>query len=291
MTDHTPDWASLVFDPTFLARVDKLALKRFGQPGLAEEAASFVLEGLSQNQWAACTHYSGRAKPLTYLLTLVNNLLEAFSRQRFGRPRPPEWLKREGDLWVQLWAKVCLERQLIPSVIDAYSSLREPDFIRDIIRTIKARLPWCGESQREIPADCFQCGTEDPHSPDIEDASIAQRLDEQALEVTLAHLHAVFFSADCPSDANMTNANIDPTTPRNANWQALRAQLDLTAQEHLLLKLVHQEGVKLNQVAKILAMPSYQPGRLLKALYARIAGALAACNITIDHTQLGGPDA
>lgn len=273
-------WPELVFDPAFMAHIDRLALKRFGQQGLAEEAASHVIAGLSANDWAACRHYQGRAQPRTFLLSLAVHLLEEFARQRFGRPRPPEWLKREGDLWVKVWVKICLERQLPQSVIESASqSERDPGFVAAIIRTIKARLPWCGESRREIPADCLCCDESDPADAALIDASIQERLSHVELEQTLLQLHRVFFSNDCPSTQSM---NTEPESP----WVKFRTQLALTAEELLLLRMVHQEGMKLTQIAKLLGMPSYQPGRLLKDLYQRIAIQLANCNIHIDTTAL-----
>ena len=148
------DWHTIILQPQWLTRLERQAFKRFSQQGLAEEACSYVLEKLSQNHWASCQQYTGKAKPETFLYTLVGNLLEEFARKRFGRPRPPQWLQREGDLWVKLWKMVCLERQLIPIVVEQFAqqSERATEFVHSIIRTIKARLPWCGSSNREIPA-------------------------------------------------------------------------------------------------------------------------------------------
>lgn len=269
MTDSTPptDWATLVLNPELLARIDRLAQRRFGQPGLAEEAATYALEKISRDNWAACRRYSGAASPSTYLLTLVSHAIEEFSRHRFGRPRPPEWLKREGELWVRVWRFICLERQAPQSVIDrlCQNQQRDPAFVKNVIARIKAKLPWCGASPREIPADCEECG--------FEQELASEHLDEHLLgrerESTLLQLHQLFFAEDCPSEETMTD------TP---NWQALRDRLNLSAEEKLLLKLVHQQGLKHKQIAAMLGMPAYQPGRLLKALHQRIATVLRECN-------------
>ena len=74
------DWHKLVLTTEWLERIDRLALRRFGQPGLAEEAAAYVLDGLADGDWAVCRHYSGRSRPEHYLLTVINNLFEEFSR-------------------------------------------------------------------------------------------------------------------------------------------------------------------------------------------------------------------
>jgi len=280
------DWSALVFTPQWMSNLDRLALRRFSQPGLAEEASAYVIEKLSLDDWAACHKFSGQAKPETYLLTVCQNLLEEFSRKRFGRPRPPEWLKREGELWVRVWKMVCLERQAVPSVMDKIAPLAERIDLTQIIRTIKGRLPWCGSSAREIPADSF-CSTETDQQPEIVDDGIETQLHaadwEDALQLLFSSLlttpqnnspdvkESVFDFDSSPSELKQLNTN--------ASLNALRQQLDLDAQERLLLKMVYQDGLKLTLVAKALNLPSYQPGRLLKGIHERIRLALASVGI------------
>ena len=262
MPENSPDWAKEVLQPDFLQRLDTMALHRFTQPGLAEEAATYALNHLSDGQWAACQSYRGKAQPRTFLLTLASHALEEFSRQRFGRLRPPEWLKREGALWVRVWQQLCLERQLPQTVIDAACAQagRTHEFVAGIIRILKARLPWCGDSAREIPDHCDDCQFYDSPTPDI-----TQQLQGDQLENTLNELYALLFSEPCPSNSSM----------KPQPWQRVRDELNLNAEDIMLLKLAHQEGLKLNAIAKLLGMPSYQPGRLLKALHQRIAQAMA----------------
>ncbi len=283
------DWAALVFEPAWLQQLDRLALKRFTQQGLAEEASSHVIHRLSENSWSACQQFSGRAKPNTYLLTLTHNFLEEFSRQRFGRPRPPEWLKREGELWVRIWKMVCLERQLATSVIDGltHNDQRDPGFVRSIIRTIKGRLPWCGSSAREIPAECFDCGINGAGETDISDHSTETRLQqhqwEEALLLLSQHLLSESSAQEASADGDCpSNSHMSPKAPDQQQLAHFRELVNLAPQERLLLKMVYQQGLKLNLVAKSLNMPSYQPGRLLKAIHQRIADALEQANIHFD---------
>ena len=146
------DWAQLFLKPEWLSRPDRLAERRFGPGGLAEEAAAYVIQALSEDDWARCRQYKGNAKPETYLHTLANNAPEAFSRRRFGRVRAPKWLKREGPTWIELWKRLCMERQSTQQVLEAMrNSGRDRERIRHMATTIKARLPWCGSSAQEIP--------------------------------------------------------------------------------------------------------------------------------------------
>lgn len=141
-----PDWPTLVLDKSFMESLDRMAKRRFGQDASAEECASYVLECLSENEWQKCRQFQGRSKPSTFLVSVSNNLIEEFSRKRYGRPRPPVWLKEQGDLWVKLWRTVCLERQLVPSVVERFcrDGIRTMDKVNSVIRVIKARIPNCG---------------------------------------------------------------------------------------------------------------------------------------------------
>lgn len=262
-------------------------MRRFSQPGLAEEAASYVLEKLSQDDWSACRQYSGRAKPETYLLTLTNHILEEFARKRFGRPRPPEWLKREGEFWVRVWRMVCLERQAVPAVIDQLSAAgrSSTEFVQRVITTIKARLPWCGTSAREITEDCFYAKDDDL---ELFDNSLEEALTNQQLEDALLLVYQLLLSESGPSKSDKALAV--QTSIHDARWEAcwtaLREQLSLSPEERLLLKMVYQEGFKLKVVAASLNMPPYQPGRLLNNLLLRIRQTMEEAGIELENLDL-----
>lgn len=281
------NWHEIILNTKWLARLDKQAIKRFGQQGLADEAASYVLEKLAKNNWACCNTYIGKAKPETFLYTLTGNLLEEFSRKRFGRPRPPEWLKREGELWVSIWKMICLERQGVITVTDNLYKLgnREPNFIEGIIRTIKARLPWCGSSHREIPvsAVCAYEQKDDNHTHEIEGHSITQQLNAQQLEDTLQLMAQLLVFISRPSDkVKFTECAL---TMNNEQLDKLYQSLELSPEEQLLLKMAYQEGMKMNAIAKAMNLPPYQPGRLLKGILKRIEHALIEANISTQDIQ------
>ncbi|MGX5174002.1 hypothetical protein ACUR5C_08275 [Aliikangiella sp. IMCC44653] len=299
----TVDWHSIILSETWLSRLEIQATKRFGQAGLAEEATTHVLEQLARNDWVKCHSYTGKAKPETFLYTLTNNLLEEFARNRFGRPRPPEWLKREGDLWVSVWKMVCLERQLVESVIDrlVYQGNRQRDLISAVIKTIKAKLPWCGSSHREIPESMI-CGYGNGNRNDEgeiesnadygETVSLEQQLDQSQLDESLLLMSQLFSFLTCPSNANR-QGNSDTKGHEHLNSLSISQQqldrlyqsIQLTDEEQLLLKMVYQEGLKMNVIAKSLSMPSYQPGRLLKGILKRIEQALNDIGLPMESIK------
>lgn len=278
----TFNWHSIILNKTWLARLENQANKRFGQKGLSEEATTYVLEQLADNQWAKCNTYTGKAKPETFLYTLTNNLLEEFARKRFGRPRPPQWLQREGDLWVSIWKMICLERQLVNSVIDqlAVQDGRNRELINAIIKTIKAKLPWCGSSNQEIPESILCTNNNDGNDEAIdygETDSIEQQLEQKQLDESLLLVSQLFSFLSCPSNNNIESTvgkNLLPIAINPQQLEQLYRLIQLTNEEQLLLNMVYQQGLKMKVIAKALNMPSYQPGRLLKGILTRIEQAL-----------------
>ncbi len=281
------DWHSIILSSKWLFRLEAQALKRFGQAGLAEEASTYVLDELACNDWQRCQQFTGKAKPETFLYTLTGNLLEEFARKRFGRPRPPEWLKREGDLWVSIWKRVCLERQLVNSIIDhlCKQGNRSSDLVSGIIRTIKAKLPWCGSSQREIPTSML--GGNDDDNYDYEQAdshTLEQQLDQNQLDDSLLLMSQLLVFLTCPSKDSEPATNA--LTMDNQQLTQFYTTLELSEEERLLLKMAYQEGIKLNAIAKALNMPAYQPGRLLKGILERIEQAMIDSDLPMDEIKV-----
>ena len=269
------NWSSLVLEPTWMKHLDLLALKRFGQQGLAEEASAYVLEKISDDDWAICQRYSGKAKPQTYLHTLTNNLLEEFSRKRFGRPRPPQWLQREGTIWIRLWKMLCLERQSHPSIVDQLISTgqRSAEFIHETIRTIKSRIPHCGDTPREISDHQTDDSTHEQSTDSIE-----QSLNNHELEDSLYLIHQLLLGNKCPSNISTTSQQFT-----EKKWKKLQQQFELTAEERILLKMVYQDGLKMNVIAKALSIPSYQPGRILKGIHIRLQEAFNEAGLAFNE--------
>ena len=285
----TVDWQSLVFDPGWMERLDRLACKRFGEGGLAEEAGAYVIDKLAENDWAALQSYKGQSNPNTYLHTLAGNFIEEFSRKRFGRPRPPEWVKREGDLWTRIWKLVCLERRMPQTVVDlcCIGEIREPASIRRIIQTLKARIPWCGESAREIGSQPI--GDDDSEvAPEqlipeymTPDASI----ETDHFRGTL-HMLSTLFS-DEVTPATIENTAVKAQAAENdsnvAGVRNLGDHLQLSDLEWVLLRMVYQDGMKLNAVASLLGLKAHEPGRILKRTLEKIADTLSVLGIDKEN--------
>ena len=251
---------------------------------VSQKAASYVIEQLSADGWAKLQSFKGQSKPETYLYALTGNYLEEFARKRFGRPRPPEWLKRQGDLWIQVWKLICLERQLVQSVIDrlTYHAMREVHYIKQVITTIKAKIPTCGESNREISiqhittendADAMTNLIADNETPD--DNITSARYSEVLLMISSLFLDDIAGSA---FNHNAIKAANSYTESKIQLLNALRERIELTDEERLLLKMVYQDGMKKSVVAKSL-------GRILRQTLDRISEAMQEIGINLDEIK------
>lgn len=284
------DWQSLVFQPEWMDKLDRLAQKRFGEGGLAEEAASYALEQLSADNWSALQSFKGQASPNTFLHTLTCNYLEEFSRKRFGRPRPPEWLKRQGKLWVDAWKMVCLERQAVPSVIDQLVNreVREASLIQEIIATIKAKLPWCGSSNKEMPVHNIDNG---------EDGSVAaedlipydmtpdDELSESSFADVLLLMSILINDQIDRSHPSFADLDDDIVAAYEIKAQDLKNSVRMSDEEKVIVKMVFQDGIKHKVIAKSLGIPDYAPGRILKKVFDRLKQALADIGVELNEIE------
>lgn len=261
------DWASRILCPKWLRQLDRMTARRFIDDTSAAEATTFVIEQLSADNWKRCHAFSGACRPETWLHSLAANLIEEFARKRYGRLRPPAWLAHRGATWLSIWRALCLERQPQEVIIDRLcrDGAREPEQVQGIIRTVKARLPWCGISQLPIPAEYIDDDGEtvsmiDHHysTPSAEEQLI------HALEAdTLLLLRDI--------------AGFEPAgeaTPRDLGQ--LRARIQLADDERLLLKLHFEQGLSTLAIARLLGVPSHQPGRQIRRLLVKLRRAFDA---------------
>lgn len=261
------DWSGLVMGD-WLSRLDRMALKRFGRQVIADEAVNHVLERLSADNWAALDGYGGKSRPMSYLNVVAANFLEEFARSKFGRPRPPVWLKRNGHLWVSIWRQVCLERQLTGQVIfNRTSDDCSRAYIEDIIRVIKARMPWCGVKHREIPADYLDTGEPDAEpQPEGDAPGEDNPLEELLLVIRLL----IDPDAGIRGEAGVSAGEIRDLVSR------LRESAALSDQELLILRMVFIERIKQGVVAANFGLKPYQLSKQLKALMGRLRAGLEA---------------
>lgn len=281
------DWPSLVFDEQFLAAVDKLAGRRFGDGGLAEEAATYVIEYLSDSDWQRCQSFKGNSQPKTFLVSIASNAIEEFSRKRFGRPRPPTWLQDLGELWVKLWRSLCLERQPLAALVDRFASrgFRETDAVKQAAKVIKARIPNCGNSARDSETvDDIDTLSDSVQAVD-DDCCGEQPEFNNPFEAELVMMLRAIVEPE-PKNADFTGSNaasIDSIAgSQKSQLAALQAALQLGDQEKIMLRMIFVEGLSKSATSKALGLPAHQAGRMVNDALERIAAALQSCGMDLD---------
>ena len=288
-SDNAIDWPSLVFSEEWMRKLDKLAARRFGQGGLAEEATTYVIEQLSADSWGKCKTFKGDAKPQTFLHTLSSNYIEEFARKRFGRPRPPSWLQRQGDLWVRLWKMLCLERQMVPAVVDRLSAekLRESEFLDDIIRTIKARIPTCGEANMEASEteDIGEVGGIENSREEYADFDQIGFDAEHDAQADTLHMLAAVMNSDLDA------SHFEPQKKRNSEQvyaansskiNNLSEQISLSNEERLMLRMIYQDGMSRTAVSQAMGLQNHQAGRIVSGALERIADVFKANGLDLE---------
>lgn len=277
-TAQPVDWSQLVFGGDWIKQLENAATKRFGQKLLAEEAVTYTLEQLSADNWKRLHSFRGKSHPAHYLNSVSSNLVEEFSRKKFGRPRPPVWLTRNGNTWVGIWQQLCLERQPEQSIIDRWiTESRLKNHIASIIAVIKAKMPWCGVKTEEIPESVLTAEDETNYFDEISSSYVDDEDDiHQSLE-NLLLLIRLLLGRETHVDSILKkwDFNSEKLAQLNKGLVAIDAKIAMSAEEVLMIKLIYLENFSQKQVAEAIGVPAYQLNRQLKALLQRIKQALS----------------
>lgn len=169
-------------------------------------------------------------------------------------------------------------------------SLREPQLIENIMRTIKARLPNCGQVTGDHTtvddigslSDSMDTGnTDEEHSYTHEQQLHAEiLLMLRTLDTDNTHkLSDEAITADV-ADSGTTNTEPDPL---NSQRQQLRKELALSNEERVILKMIYLDGLPKTTVSKALGIPEYQSGRIANKVLQRITTVLAKYNIYFEN--------
>ena len=287
------DWQALFFEQDWLSKLDRLASIRFGDSALASEAANYAFQKLSNDEWSCLSEFKGDSKPETYLRAVGVNYLEEFSRKKFGRPRPPKWLTERGPLWVTAWKMICIERQLEGTVIKKlnHQYQREKEIIVNAIRTIRGKLPWCGHKTQEIPESVLSFDGEDEAMPYMETVSDGDPGHAAHAEGALLAESLLVISAflnqqlDNTQLLELTEKHLLDTQQLAQSITGFHECLDLSDDEVIVLKMIYQDGFKRKEIARVLKVPDYQPGRIAKSAITKIKAALKQAGVDIDEVE------
>jgi RNA polymerase sigma factor (sigma-70 family) len=273
------NWPQLVLSEAFFQRVNKLVQKSIVDDTAAEEAVTYIIQTLSENNWEKCRGFTGKSSPETFLYSVSSNLIIDYSRKLYGRERPPAWFQRKGPLWLAIWKELCLDRQPIEMVITKHSQdhTRDRPSLEHIIQTIKAKLPWCGVSKRPESLDDEEGGA----GKNLTGALQGGDLHEQAqIHRAMEFAHLLLGGSEGGSSAD------DESALEFDGLQGVLSSINLTAEEKLLLKMHFCDGMSFSAIARSLGMAKHQPVRLIKQILERVKQQLISNGIDIEPVRV-----
>lgn len=246
--------------------INQLAGRRFPQREIAEEAALFVMDGLSRDDWHRLRSFGERSSWSTFIAALTLRLLEDFARKRFGRVQPPLWVRRLGGIWTTLFRLLCLER-FSPTEAAQIIGDCHPGQLRtaeEAAYRLLAELPNCGEhrgDQVELDENTVVVGDE-------ADCSLQeQHLEQLERSQVMAALGRILF-----------DGTSDEAVPRLMQRLA-DGPFSLDAKDRLLLKLCYRDGVGVAEAGRMLGWNRHQVHGRLRRLLARLRQQVVAAGV------------
>ncbi|MEG3640343.1 sigma factor-like helix-turn-helix DNA-binding protein [Magnetococcus sp. PR-3] len=245
------EWSKLFFSTEIQTKLSRLLARRFTDSTLAEEAYNFVLEHISQDNWARLRQFKGQANHKTFMHSVFSHLLEDFSRHKFGRPRPPAWLKRLGPLWLRLYQLLCLEREDTEQAVFVLTQyhVRDAAFVRAAADTVKGRIADCGQTTGSTPFTPDMVDTLQDKNSEHQTDTPEDLLSQKQQHPIMAALRMLLGSPPEQTDPQHTC-----TKPK----QKHRLNIQLDDEDRLILKMRFQDALKRSVVAKRLGYTESQ---------------------------------
>lgn len=225
-------------------------LKKYGQTELASEAVNYVLEKLSEENWSKLKGFAGKSSPKTYMIKIISNLLNEFSRVRFGRPRMPVWVIKKGPTWQMIWEMAFKKRMKDHEVIDTLEAdySWETFSIANMLRTLRAKIPTCGIWYDEVS----NCETLEKTLNESSETSLDQTEKEDLLG-SLILVSALINDNVCSVELlDKFNLEIEDHERLLDAFTKFQSTLRLTDDEMLVIKAHYQDGLTLKRIAEVL---------------------------------------
>ena len=236
--------------------IDHMATRRF--PGsLAEEAALYVLEKLQEDNCRRLRNHDGRAAWPAFIGLLTSRLLEDFSRKKFGRLRPPAWLRKLDGIWLELYDFLCRQRLAPDDAVEMVlmRTTAAQKRVEEAAWTILGRITDCGRHQglevelveNESPSD-----------------SIGQNHRQGPEETMAAAERRLFFSLLLETDVDAAQmAGLDRLV-------AVLRESRMSAEERLLLQMIYRDQIPVREAGRLLGLNVNQVHGRLRRLLARL---------------------
>lgn len=235
---RTPEQAKeLVF--AHWKQLDKLCKRRFPQnENLAYEGSLFILEQLEANQWKRIRAWEGSGQFITFLTTLISNLLTDFTRKKFGHIRMPQWLSKKKDpLWGMAYQLLIGKQYLCHEVVNMLETnqpSRERWFLKEVVSTIRARC------HTHVHSSGSNVQIENYTKTEFMDSISDAELSIDTLELMDAFCRLL----------DLHNKTIVTSTSRVRELiLRLKPHVNLIDEDRLLLRLRFVEGFKMKDIA------------------------------------------
>ncbi len=252
--------------------INRMAYRRFASESLAEEAALYVINSLEKNNWQKLASFQGKSSFQTYISSITFRLLEDFSRRKFGRLRPPLWIRKLGGIWTLLYAFLCLERlnktEAVESVFDRMQTAQHKE-IEEAATHLLEEITDCGSHQSlEVPLDevtISDTSDNEPHAPQ-------EQLEGKEKELFLT---ALFTIPSCSKEAKKLHLAVT---------KFLGDGLSLVPEERLLLKLCYYDEMRVTDAGRLLGLNRHQVHGRLRRLLNRLRNDII--NMGVDEELL-----
>lgn len=258
------DWAGLFFGMS--DRLMARARKRYGPSEDAEAAYNYSLDCISTDDWVRLgSSYKGLGSPEAFLAVTFCNYLEEYAVRKYGRRRPPAWLRRLESWWLTCYRMLCLQRLLPETVVERLSADGDPapGRVRQAIREIRKRIPNCGAHFGEQVRDD---GGEANDLPD--DEAPGDVIESGELAVLTEILRGEGYRSP-PGEGGP-----ELTKSLEGRLSELQRALGMTPDERLIARLIYQERCSVSAAARRLGLPDHQVRRRHQAMLRRWRAAL-----------------
>ncbi len=219
-----------------------LARKRFpGDNDLGDQALSYVLDKLEEQNWQRVRCWDGCGSLATFLAVLAGRLMTDFVRSRFGYNRPPVWLQEKKDVvWrkaYKLYAVDKYERREAIEVLYADVAEGSRETVEEIVNTVYSKCTQqarFSEGNVEIDQIVESAAEDGEISDDVID-------NKQLIEVLLEYIQ----SGDSPAETVVDKSINDLLTH-------LKLHIKMSDEDRLLLRLRFCEGLKVKEISQML---------------------------------------
>ncbi|MBU1567825.1 MAG: sigma-70 family RNA polymerase sigma factor [Proteobacteria bacterium] len=247
-------------------RINALAVRRFGRGSFAEEAALAVIEGLEADNWQRVRTFSGQASFPSFIMAISARIFEDFARKRYGRVRPPLWVRTFGGIWQKLFQALCLERLPVNDAVEVVHQQQvtvEATVIETAAYELLARIPGCGMAQGMEVAyeeEAALEGDGDRRGPvDTFETREQEELFRAVFQLVLGQEQGV--------------------VGEDLLKKYQEVKMSLSPEEKLLLKLCYQDGLGVTEAGEMLGITRFQAHGRMHRLLKRLQAEFRRCGL------------